>query len=285
LSWGGIAPSAARESCRTCADTRRSTSRGVQQESTATGPDGSASRRTQRDGDLRGCTPVDGVPVVCKQGVRGSSPLSSTGQRHDSNSRGARTAAKYRNRDRGRCRPRVRVGFAPAGGCGLRCIDPRCWAGIGAAEQEELLRQSPAPLSGGQWATSRIRRFKAGSCRSCRGSANGKLLSPPTVRFLVTPHRFTARRTPNIYISPRVAVAALSSTDQPVRGGLSAIPYRRSCAAPPRFLPSRSWDATVPATGSRRGTCGLSWPGRADVTGTGDGGHGRESWFAVMLDL
>ena len=40
-----------------------------------------------------------------------------------------------------------------------------------------------------------------------------------------------------------------------------------------------------PATGSRRGTCGLSWPGRADVTGTGDGWHGRESWFAVMLDL
>src|ERR1022692_4795772 len=25
---------------------------------------------------------------------------------------------------------------------------------------------------------------------------------------------------------------------------------------------------------SRRGTCGLSWPGRADVTGTVDGGHG-----------
>ena len=40
-----------------------------------------------------------------------------------------------------------------------------------------------------------------------------------------------------------------------------------------------------PATGSRRGTCGLSWPGRVDVTGTGDGRHGRESWFAVMLDL
>jgi hypothetical protein len=40
-----------------------------------------------------------------------------------------------------------------------------------------------------------------------------------------------------------------------------------------------------PARGSRRGTCDLSWPARADVTGTGDGGHGRESWFAVMLDL
>jgi hypothetical protein len=40
-----------------------------------------------------------------------------------------------------------------------------------------------------------------------------------------------------------------------------------------------------PATGSGRGTCGLSWPGRADVTGTSDGGHGRESRFAAMLDL
>src|SRR5579864_2854804 len=44
---------------------------------------------------------------------------------------------------------------------------------------------------------------------------------------------------PNIYISPRVAVVALSSTDQPVRGGLSAIRYRRSRAALPRFLPLR----------------------------------------------
>src|ERR1017187_10978208 len=53
-------------------------------------------------------------------------------------------------------------------------------------------------------------------------------------------------RSPNIYISPRVAVVALSTTDQPVRGGLSAIRYRRSRAAPPRVLPARSWDAGVP---------------------------------------
>jgi len=58
-----------------------------------------------------------------------------------------------------------------------------------------------------------------------------------------------------ICISPRVAVVALSSTGQPVRGGLSAIRYRRSRAALPRFLPSRSWGAGRPATGSRRGTC------------------------------
>ena len=32
-----------------------------------------------------------------------------------------------------------------------------------------------------------------------------------------------------------------------------------------------------PASGSRRGTCGLSWPSRADVIGTSDGAHGGES--------
>jgi hypothetical protein len=42
---------------------------------------------------------------------------------------------------------------------------------------------------------------------------------------------------------------------------------------------------TSPARASRRGTCDLSWPARADVTGTGDGRHGRESRSAAMLDL
>src|ERR1039457_3631967 len=54
---------------------------------------------------------------------------------------------------------------------------------------------------------------------------------------------------------------------------------------PPRLLPARTWGRGRPGRRSMRGTCGLSWPARADVTGTGDGGHGRESWFAVMLDL
>ena len=52
--------------------------RGVQHESTATGADGEASEGTLWDGDLRGWMLVDVWPVVCKQGVRGSSPLSST---------------------------------------------------------------------------------------------------------------------------------------------------------------------------------------------------------------
>src|SRR6185437_16720004 len=50
----------------------------VQHESTATDADLHGLGGTPRDGDLRGWTLVDGLPVVCKQGVRGSSPLSST---------------------------------------------------------------------------------------------------------------------------------------------------------------------------------------------------------------
>ncbi len=60
---------------------------GVQQESTATGADGGRFGWTLWDADLRGWTRVDVLPVVCKQGVRGSSPLGSTGQKHNSNVR------------------------------------------------------------------------------------------------------------------------------------------------------------------------------------------------------
>src|SRR5450755_2494583 len=81
--------------------------------------------------------------AICKQGIRGSSPLSSTGQRCNSNNRDDCTAAKYRNRDR-REMPHTRSSRASPG-CGLECTDPRSWAGIRAAEQEEPLRQSRAP--------------------------------------------------------------------------------------------------------------------------------------------
>ena len=90
-------------------------------------------------------------------------------------------------------------------------------------------------------------------------------------------------RSPNIYISPRVAVVALSSTDQPVRGGLSAIRYRRSRAAPPRFLPSRSWDATVPLRdpGAGRVVChgraGRMSPGPV-MAGTGGNPGSPRCW-------
>jgi hypothetical protein len=82
-------------------------------------------------------------------------------------------------------------------------------------------------------------------------------------------NRASARRTPNFCISPRVAVVALSSAeDQPVRGGLSGIRYRRGRAAPPRFLSSRSWDATV----------ALRDPGAGRVVC-----HGRAGWMSPGL--
>ena len=56
-----------------------------------------------------------GASLLCKQGVRGSSHLSSTGQKLNSNSRAKSTAAKYRNRGRARCRTCVRAGLRPRG--------------------------------------------------------------------------------------------------------------------------------------------------------------------------
>jgi hypothetical protein len=75
----------------------------------------------------------------------------------------------------------------------------------------------------------------------------------------------------------------LSSTNQPVRGGLSAIRYRRSRAAPPRFLPWRSWDATVPLgdPGAGRVVChgraGRMSPGLV-MAGTGGNPGSPRCW-------
>jgi hypothetical protein len=116
----------------------------VQQKSTATGPDASGPPGTRTDADLRLNTAVDVLPVVCKQGVRGSSPLSSTGQRHNSNSRAESTAAKYSNRDRLRCRTRVRIGLCLAGGgAQIPGLGPQ----FRATEQEERLWEGPVPLA------------------------------------------------------------------------------------------------------------------------------------------
>jgi hypothetical protein len=68
---------------------------------------------------------------------------------------------------------------------------------------------------------------------------------------LPSPQRY---RSPNIYISSRAAVIALSSTDQPVRGGLTAIRYRRSRAAPAAVSPGAIMGRGRPATGSAYGT-------------------------------
>jgi hypothetical protein len=77
----------------------------------------------------------------------------------------------------------------------------------------------------------------------------------------------------------------LSSTDQPVWGRPQRYLLPAESCGTAAVSPVAIMGRDGPAKGSRRGTCGLSWPGRADVTGTGDGGHGRESRFAVMLDL
>jgi hypothetical protein len=110
-----------------------------------TGADRQGRGRTLRDGDLRRWTRVDVLPVVCKQGVRGSSPLSSTGQKQNSNRESESTAAKYRNRDHVRCQTPVRAGARSsrvAAACGG--IESRSWAWRRATEQEECLRQGPA---------------------------------------------------------------------------------------------------------------------------------------------
>ena len=72
----------------------------------------------------------------------------------------ANTAAKYSNRDCVRCRTRVRVGPSPSRSAAHRSqvLAPR----FRAAEQEERPWEGPVPLAGGQQATCRICRFKAG---------------------------------------------------------------------------------------------------------------------------
>jgi hypothetical protein len=58
----------------------------AQQQSTATGRDRKGRVRTPWDCDLRGWTPVDGLPLDGMQEVWGSNPHSSTGQKHNSKS-------------------------------------------------------------------------------------------------------------------------------------------------------------------------------------------------------
>jgi hypothetical protein len=104
--------------------------------------------RDARDGDLRRWTPVDVLPVVCKQGVRGSSPLSSTGQKRNSNGRSRSTAAKYSNGDRARRRTCVRVGLRPRGWQRSAALEIQVGAGLRAAEQEERVRHDSAQAAG-----------------------------------------------------------------------------------------------------------------------------------------
>jgi hypothetical protein len=65
---------------------------------------------------------VDGLPLDGMQEVRSSNLLSSTGQRHNSKTRAASTAGKYRNGNRLSCRTPARAGIFPGW---------YCWAGPG----------------------------------------------------------------------------------------------------------------------------------------------------------
>ena len=101
-----------------------------------------------RDGDLRVWTRVDVVPVVCKQGVRGSSRLSFTGQKPNSKSR-AHTSGPVQQQSTatGTARDTAHafdLGLALAGG-GAQI--PGLGAEFRATEQEERLWEGPVPLA------------------------------------------------------------------------------------------------------------------------------------------
>jgi hypothetical protein len=186
----------------------------VQQESTATGTDREGRGYTLRDGDLRGWTLVDVVPVVCKQGVRGSSPLSSTWSEAKFEQPGpGSTAAKYSNRDRLSGRTRVRVGPCSRG---RWRTGPRSWTKFRATEQEERLSGTQPCSAGARWAECRICRFKAGSCRSGRGSANGELFPSRVVKSLVARHKPITHISPSIWLSVAAAGKTDARPDHPV---------------------------------------------------------------------
>ena len=102
----------------------------------------------------------------------------------------------------------------------------------------------PAPLAG---AIKTLGPAGRSSRRTARNSVSRIGGQAGTQASTLRPHRHKTTQAgpealstvslPNIYTSPRAAVIALSSTHQPVRGGLSAIRYRRSRAAPAAVSP------------------------------------------------
>jgi hypothetical protein len=67
------------------------------------------------------------------------------------------------------------------------------------------------------------------------------------VRSCGSPMRWQAHLSPNIFISPKAAAIAVSSTDQPVRGGLQRYPLPGGVVLhPPRLLPAPAWGRVRP---------------------------------------
>ena len=170
---------------------------GVQHGSTATGTDVEGRGYTLRDGDLQVWTWVDVVPVLCQQGVRGSSPLSSTGQKHNSKSR-AHTLGQVQQQ-------------STATGTAEMPHTRSSWAlpSRAAAHRFQVLGPSSGPLS-------RKNAFGRAQCRSGgRGQRAESAVSRPVLvahtegqrmaayfrhlrlGILVTLHEFTARLSPN----------------------------------------------------------------------------------------
>ena len=120
-----------------------------------------------------------GRGACCLQaGVRGSSPLSSTGQKHNSNSRTGCTAVKYSNRDCTRYRT-----FEP-GLCSLpTAVGPaRRSPGSGPLSRKN---SSARVRTGSRVGVRRLRmwRITVDFRRFSRGSTNSKLFPSPTVKY------------------------------------------------------------------------------------------------------
>jgi hypothetical protein len=109
----GHAPARARDQARSAGTA------GVQHGSTATHPDAGGLAGTREDDDLRGWTRVDVLPPDGMQEVSGSSPLSSTGQRPNSNESNSEYSRKVQQRRPGGppyvCSDRLFLGLWAAG--------------------------------------------------------------------------------------------------------------------------------------------------------------------------
>ena len=137
----------------------------VQHGSTATHPDAGGRAGTREDGDLHGWTRVDVLPPDGMQEVSGSSPLSSTGQKRNSNNSNRQYSSKVQQR-----RP-----SGPPYVCSDRasCTGWGCWHGCGF---QTLNRRWPT-CHLGQYASHRSGDF----CRIVTNRLSGRPFLPSTV--------------------------------------------------------------------------------------------------------
>ena len=140
----------------------------VQQESTATGADLTGRARTSWDGDLHRRTAVDVLPADGMQEVRGSNPLSSTGQKRNSNSSNGEYSSKVQQHSRHDLLP-GQPGSGSASPPGLLAWSAEagsCDGSWGRDQEERPIRQSidSCPAAGTR------RPFPGDPCRRRNGS-------------------------------------------------------------------------------------------------------------------